>query len=189
MGFNLFKKAEEVPEKTSVADKYQISRKTAANARPAREQAGSVRIAGKQKQASPLMSKEEKEEIKRRDRQESDLRDGVAEAMLRDNEAYKKMRRAWYFMLLFGLVLIAVSYISLQYQVPDEMTWANYTSIATLIGAYACIFTAFFYDLGKIRPLRKEVFARVSRMNLKQVENHAIEYQKRAESKDKKTDK
>ena len=186
MGFNIFKKEEEVPEKTSVADKYQISRKTAANARPAREQAGSVRIAGKSKQTSALMSKEEKEEIKRRDRQENDLRDGVAEAMLRDNETYKKMRRAWYIMLVLGLVMIAVSYISLQYQVPEQTTWANYTSIITLIGAYACIFTAFFYDLGKIRPLRKEVFARVSRMNLKQVENHAIEYQKRAEAEEKK---
>ncbi len=183
MAFNIFKKVEEAPQKTSVAEKYQTSRKTAANAKPAREKAGSVRMAGSRKQSSALMSKEEKQEIKRRDRMEGDLRDGVAESMLRENEKYLRLRRAWYVLLFSGLALIVISYVTLKLQTPDQTNWTNYTSIITLIGAYACIFTAFFFDLGKIKPVRKEIIARVSRMSLNQVENLAVEYQKKAEAR------
>ncbi len=177
MGLNIFNKSEkEEQQQTSVADRYQISRKTAANARPAREKAGSVRMGGQRKQVDALMSKEEKEEIKRRDRKENDLRDGVANMMLKQNEAYQKQRRVWYFLLIFGLAMIAISYISLKMQTPGVVNWANYTSIITLIAAYASIFTAFFFDLGRIRPIRKEVFAHVSRLSLKQVENLAQKF-------------
>ncbi len=177
------KEKEEVSEKTSVADKYQLNRKSAAHGRPAREKAGSVRIGGKPKQATVLMSKEEKEELKRREREEGDLRDGVANAMLKESAGYRKLRKIWYFMIALGMVAVAISYISLQYQTPDVVNWANYTSVGSLIAAYSLIFTAFFLDLGKIRPLRKEAYARVSRMNIKHVEGLALEYQKKAEAK------
>ncbi len=189
MGFNIFKKEEEVEQKTSVADKYQISRKTAAHARPAREKAGTVRVSGSSKQANVLMSKEEQEEIKRRNRAESDLRDAVAAGLLKDNAAYNKLRRIWYVLLVVGLAMIAVSYIALQYQTPDTTTWANYVSIGSLILAYAGIFTAFFFDLSKIRPLRKDTYARVSRMGLKHVEALALEQTKKAEAEGKKANK
>ncbi len=187
MGLNIFKKEEEAPQKPSVADKYQISKKTAANAKPAREQAGSVRIAGKSTPKTVTMSKEEKEKIKRREREESDLRDGVAGALLKEHEGYKKLRRLWYVFIVTGLVMIAISYISLQYELRDtgEWNWANYVSVITLIAAYVFIFTAFFLDLGKIRPIRKEVFAKVSRMSLKHVEGIALDYQKKAQVNDK----
>ena len=170
------KEAETTTDKASEEDKKGFARRSAANAKPSREAAASVRVGAKPKQTGLFggdksETKDEKRERKRRERAESDLRTRAYDLVLRGMEGYRKSEKIFWVIVGLGMVL-AIASLACAYafgEQTDLSSWQGILSVATLVGAYALIIGAFIYDLVKRRPYRKEAEARVQGLSEKKL--------------------
>lgn len=158
-----------------------FARRSAANAKPTREAASSVRTASSKKpSAGPGslfgggsgLSKEERREERRRQRDKDDFRNRGYDLMLRKNPDYKATDRVWWVLLGGGFAMTIVS-LAMVYVFPnvayDFRTLGGIASIASLVLAYAFIIGAFVFDVVKRRPLRRAVERKVRGMSDKKL--------------------
>jgi uncharacterized membrane protein len=159
-------------------------RGSAANAKPAREKAASVRTVSKDgKKAAAMASslpgakktKEQKEAERaerRKQREEEDYRNQAFQLMLAQNPDYKKTERLWWVLLGIGFVATLVSLvITFVFPVKDGNygSTSGVVSIACLILAYVFIVASFVFDWVKRRPIRKDVEKKMAGMSNKKL--------------------
>ena len=153
-------------------DPLNPSKSSAANAKPAREAAASVRMEGERKKSTIPLTKEEKKAARAEERALEDMRNRAYDIILRRNGAYKKTDRTWWILLGIGFAMTLAS-LALAYIYPDASkqytTAQGIGAIVTLVLAYAFIIGAFIYDLVKRRPFRKAAERKLQGMNDKQV--------------------
>jgi hypothetical protein len=145
-----------------------MAKKSAARAKPAREAAQTVRAAPAGPKGHPTtgrkanpatMTKEEKKEARRIERDAEDRQTVVTNILLRSDETYKKRRRVWWGLLGAGLAMTGVSWLCM-FVIPagsGDATGGGIVSIVTLVLAYIGIIGAFVYDFARIRPVRNDV--------------------------------
>lgn len=171
------KEAEAVTDKSAEEEKKGFARRSAANAKPSREAAASVRVSSKPKAEGGLFggdkseTKDQKRERKRRERAESDLRTRAYDLVLRSIEGYRKSEKVFWAIVGGGMVLAIVSLVCAYAfgEQTDLSTWQGMLSVGTLVAAYALIIGGFIYDLVKRRPYRKEAEARVRGLSEKKL--------------------
>ncbi len=155
-------------------EKKGFSRKSAANAKPAREAASSVRISSKPKKSmvgAPAETKEQKKERKRKEREQDDLRNRAYDLVLRSIPGYKASEKTFFILMGVGFGLAVISLIAGYVLEGND----NYTttqgvlSVVSLVAAYAFIIGSFIYDLVKRRPYRREAEARVQGLTEKKI--------------------
>ena len=145
-----------------------MTRKSASKAKPAREAAGSVRVVAKKKNpdgstSTMGMTKEEKKEVRRAEREEQDVFNTLTNAMLKRNELYTKRRRMWWVFLGLGLIFVVASFASGYIGASDGSNMYNLAttggvlSVVSLVLAYVFIITSLVYEWMKIRPIRREI--------------------------------
>lgn len=143
-----------------------FSKKSASRAKPARAAAEGVRVVqvtgGKTTSTKPQsqMTKEEKKEARRAERDLEDKRMAASRALLNKQPGYKKAQRVWWIALVIGLVMTLLSYSlgQLYPQATAEPTSAmGILVLALMIMAYVVIIGAFVYDWRVVRPMRKKV--------------------------------
>lgn len=165
-----------------------FGRKSAATAKPAREAAASVRVSGSGSGAPK--SKEEKRAERARQREREDIRSRGFEAMLRADSDYHRAERIWWVFLGLGFIATIITLV-LSYMVPESRdlnTGVGMISAIMLVFAYFCIFGSVVYSFFKMRPLRKQIEAKVAGMTDKKLNEFYLERQaeydrKRAERK------
>ena len=137
-----------------------MARKSASSAKPARAAASSVRVvpaSAKAKRAAAErgedlsnLSKEEKKARKAELRRQEDLIYTAANALLKENEDYTRLRRIWWVLLgIFG-------------SDAANSSFAQTGQLVLIIAAYAAIIIAFIFDFVKIRPIRNACRATAS---------------------------
>lgn len=155
-----------------------MTRKGASRAKPVRPAAQTVRVAapgksGKKKTDPATMTKDEKREFKRRQRDERDRITVVTNIVLRELPGYGKLRRVWWILLGAGLGLTAVSWLAM-FVFPgasdDLATPMGMLAMVCLILAYVAIIGAFVFDWVKVRPMRKKADAQVASMTSKRMQ-------------------
>ena len=168
------KEAEAVASESD--EKRGFSRSSAAKARPAREAAASVRTGSSTSSKGGILggtseTKEEKRERKRRERDEAELRNRAYDLVLRDMPDYRRTERVFWVVVGVGLAMAVVSLVCAYVfgETTDLGTWQGVLSVASLVGAYACIISGLVYDFVKRRPFRKQVQARVNSMTDKRL--------------------
>lgn len=160
------------------------SKKSSANARPAREKAASVRTASKSgkkgaaaKTSMPWVkkTKEQKEAEKaerRKQREEEDVRSQAYQVLLSQNPVFKRSERIWWILLGIGFIATLVS-LALSFMFPitdgDYSTPQGIASIVSLATAYLFIIASFVYEWIARRPVRKEVEKKLQGMSNKKV--------------------
>ncbi|MDJ1122826.1 hypothetical protein QJ043_03720 [Olsenella sp. YH-ols2217] len=154
-----------------------MTRKGASRAKPVREAGGSVRVVkanatGGGKPAAQ-MTKEEKKELKRRERDARDRQVVVSNILLKQSPEYRKYRRFWWVLLGAGLVLTAVAWLCM-FVFPgassDVTEPLGMASVVALVLAYVCIIGAFIFDWVKVRPYRKRADTEVAGMTDKRMQ-------------------
>lgn len=170
-------------KKVPAYDPLAVGKASAANARPATEAGASVRMEGERaKKNKATMTKEEKKEARRQERELEDARNRAYDLILRANPDYKKTDRMWWILLGIGFACTILSLV-LAYVYPDESrqytTTQGIGAVVTLVLAYAFIIGAFVYDLVKRRPLRKSTERKLQGMNDKRVADFLEEENKR----------
>lgn len=154
-----------------------MTRKGASRAKPVREAGGSVRVVkanatGGGKPAAQ-MTKEEKKELKRRERDARDRQVVVSNILLKQSPEYRKYRRFWWVLLGAGLVLTAVAWLCM-FVFPgassDVTEPLGMASVVALVLAYVCIIGAFIFDWVKERPYRKRADTEVAGMTDKRMQ-------------------
>jgi len=132
-----------------------FSRKSAARAKPTREAAGSVRVAGKKSESE--MTKEERKAARAEKRREEDVIFDATQVALNQQEGYTKARRLWWGLMIAGIVCTVVSWGIMQYMQNsgNESSALMTLSIVLMVAAYLLIIFAFIYDFRKIRPMRR----------------------------------
>ena len=149
-----------------------MTRKSASKAKPAREAASSVRVVAKKKNpdgstSTAGMTKEEKKEVRRAEREEEDVFNTLTNSMLKRNELYTKRRRIWWVFLGLGLVFVVASFASGYIGAADGSNMYNLSttggilSVVSLVLAYVFIITSLVYEWMKIRPIRREIEASI----------------------------
>lgn len=101
-----------------------ITRKSPTKAKPVREAASSVRVVAKKKNpdgstSTVGMTKEEKKEVRRAEREEEDIFNSLTNAMLKADELYTSRRRMWWVFLGLGLVFVVAAFVSGYIGAPD----------------------------------------------------------------------
>ena len=140
------------------------------------------------------MTKEEKKEVRRAEREEEDIFNTLTNALLKRNELYAKRRRVWWVFLVLGLVFVVCSFASDYIGASDGsnmynlQTTGGILSVISLALAYVFIITSLVYEWMKIRPLRNETQDKVASLSPKkrreQLANlHDEEERERAEKK------
>ena len=157
-----------------------FSRRSTAKARPVREQASGVRVisaedakAGRSGKKTSEMTKEERKADRAARRDEDDLRNSVANILLKQDEAYQHTQRIWWIALGVGFAMTLISFFLTWIVGRDEVVAnATYTiiSLVSLMLAYVCIIGAFVYDFIKGRPVRRRVDDEVHGMTRKRLE-------------------
>jgi hypothetical protein len=168
-----------------------MMRKSGTSMKPAREVAGTVRAGsptskGRKKDPS-LMTKEERKEQKRIDRDARD-RAATVQTILRDQDpAYQQYRKVWWGLLGAGILLTVISWACMfvlpgaSSSMTDPMGIA---AIVSLVLAYAAIIGGFIFDLVKVRPIRRACEAQVAGMTDKKMQEIIDEaYMKELEKK------
>jgi hypothetical protein len=158
-----------------------MAKKSAARAKPARDAAQTVRAAptkkhkasgaGAGRQANyATMSKDEKKEARRVERDEQDRATSVSNILVTRSDDYKKKRRMWWLLLILGLAMTALSWL-LMTVIPDATTNNGsigfYLAMGSLIGAYVFIIGAFIYDFAVLRKFRKAADSKAAGMTAK----------------------
>lgn len=155
-----------------------MTRKSPTKAKPVREAAGSVRVVAKKKNpdgstSTVGMTKEEKKEVRRAEREEEDVFNTLTNAMLKRDELYTSRRRIWWVFLALGLVFVVASFASGYIGAPDGSnmydlsTTGGILSVVSLVLAYVFIITSLVYEWMKIRPLRNETQNRIAGLSPK----------------------
>ncbi|WP_333643789.1 Yip1 family protein [Parolsenella catena] len=144
-----------------------ITRKSPTKAKPVREAASSVRVVAKKKNpdgstSTVGMTKDEKKEVRRAEREEEDIFNSLTNAMLKADELYTSRRRMWWVFLGLGLVFVVAAFVSGYIGAPDGSnmydlsTTGGVLSVVSLVLAYVFIITSLVYEWMKIRPIRNE---------------------------------
>lgn len=155
-----------------------ITRKSPTKAKPVREAASSVRVVAKKKNpdgstSTVGMTKEEKKEVRRAEREEEDIFNSLTNAMLKADELYTSRRRMWWVFLGLGLVFVVAAFVSGYIGAPDGSnmydlsTTGGVLSVVSLVLAYVFIITSLVYEWMKIRPIRNEKQDKVTSLSPK----------------------
>ena len=176
-----------------------ITRKSPTKAKPVREAASSVRVVAKKKNpdgstSTVGMTKEEKKEVRRAEREEEDIFNSLTNAMLKADELYTSRRRMWWVFLGLGLVFVVAAFISGYIGAPDGSnmydlsTTGGVLSVVSLVLAYVFIITSLVYEWMKIRPIRNEKQDKVTSLSPKKrramlADLYEADERKRAEKK------
>ena len=176
-----------------------ITRKSPTKAKPVREAAGSVRVVAKKKNpdgstSTVGMTKEEKKEVRRAEREEEDIFNSLTNAMLKADELYTSRRRMWWVFLGLGLVFVVAAFASGYIGSPDGSnmydlsTTGGVLSVVSLVLAYVFIITSLVYEWMKIRPIRNEKQDKVTSLSPKKrramlADLYEADERKRAEKK------
>ena len=155
-----------------------MTRKSPTKAKPVREAAGSVRVVAKKKNpdgstSTVGMTKEEKKEVRRAEREEEDVFNTLTNAMLKRDELYTSRRRIWWVFLALGLVFVVASFASGYIGASDGSNMYDLSptggilSVVSLVLAYVFIITSLVYEWMKIRPLRNETQNRIAGLSPK----------------------
>lgn len=155
-----------------------ITRKSPTKAKPVREAASSVRVVAKKKNpdgstSTVGMTKEEKKEVHRAEREEEDIFNSLTNAMLKADELYTSRRRMWWVFLGLGLVFVVAAFVSGYIGAPDGSnmydlsTTGGVLSVVSLVLAYVFIITSLVYEWMKIRPIRNEKQDKVTSLSPK----------------------
>ena len=173
--------AEETTERGSQTS---YARKSAANARPTRALAGSVR-SGSDKDDRELTKEERKAKREERRRKE-DVAYDATKVVLNQQPGYRQTQRIWWGAMIVGIVCTVGSWLIMRYleSSGQQTTSLAYLSIALMVLAYALIIGAFIYDLVKVRPMRKkaeQVMGGMSQKKMKRI--LADEEQRKSEAK------
>lgn len=155
-----------------------ITRKSPTKAKPVREAASSVRVVAKKKNpdgstSTAGMTKEEKKEVRRAEREEEDIFNSLTNAMLKADELYTSRRRMWWVFLGLGLVFVVAAFASGYIGAPDGSnmydlsTTGGVLSVVSLVLAYVFIITSLVYEWMKIRPIRNEKQDKVTSLSPK----------------------
>lgn len=176
-----------------------ITRKSPTKAKPVREAASSVRIVAKKKNpdgstSTVGMTKEEKKEVRRAEREEEDIFNSLTNAMLKADELYTSRRRMWWVFLGLGLVFVVAAFVSGYIGAPDGSnmydlsTTGGVLSVVSLVLAYVFIITSLVYEWMKIRPIRNEKQDKVTSLSPKKrramlADLYEADERKRAEKK------
>lgn len=176
-----------------------ITRKSPTKAKPVREAAGSVRVVAKKKNpdgstSTAGMTKEEKKEVRRAEREEEDIFNSLTNAMLKADELYTSRRRMWWVFLGLGLVFVVAAFVSGYIGAPDGSnmydlsTTGGVLSVVSLVLAYVFIITSLVYEWMKIRPIRNEKQDKVTSLSPKKrramlADLYEADERKRAEKK------
>ena len=155
-----------------------MARKSPSSAKPAREAAGSVRVVKQHKNldgstSTVGMTKEEKKEVRRAEREEEDIFNSLTNAMLKADELYTSRRRMWWVFLGLGLVFVVAAFASGYIGAPDGSnmydlsTTGGVLSVVSLVLAYVFIITSLVYEWMKIRPIRNEKQDKVASLSPK----------------------
>lgn len=155
-------------------EKKGFSRRSAANAKPAREAASSVRVSSKPKKSlvgAPAETKEQKKERKRKEREQDDLRNRAYDLVLRGIPGYKASEKIFFILMGVGFGLAVISLIAGYVLEGNDnyTTMQGVLSVASLVAAYVFIIGSFIYDLVKRRPYRREAEARVQGLTDKKI--------------------
>lgn len=176
-----------------------ITRKSPTKAKPVREAASSVRVVAKKKNpdgstSTVGMTKEEKKEVRRAEREEEDIFSSLTNAMLKADELYTSRRRMWWVFLGLGLVFVVAAFVSGYIGAPDGSnmydlsTTGGVLSVVSLVLAYVFIITSLVYEWMKIRPIRNEKQDKVTSLSPKKrramlADLYEADERKRAEKK------
>lgn len=176
-----------------------ITRKSPTKAKPVREAASSVRVVAKKKNpdgstSTAGMTKEEKKEVRRAEREEEDIFNSLTNAMLKADELYTSRRRIWWVFLGLGLVFVVAAFASGYIGAPDGSnmydlsTTGGVLSVVSLVLAYVFIITSLVYEWMKIRPIRNEKQDKVTSLSPKKrramlADLYEADERKRAEKK------
>lgn len=176
-----------------------ITRKSPTKAKPVREAASSVRVVAKKKNpdgstSTVGMTKEEKKEVRRAEREEEDIFNSLTNAMLKADELYTSRRRMWWVFLGLGLVFVVAAFVSGYIGAPDGSnmydlsTTGGVLSVVSLVLAYVFIITSLVYEWMKIRPIRNEKQDKVRSLSPKKrramlADLYEADERKRAEKK------
>ena len=168
-------------------------KKSAASAKPAREAASSVRVVeSAEKRANDLsLSKEERKEAKRAQREETDMRAQAVQIMLDHDAEYKRTEKVWWVVLAVGFLSTAAGLAS-YYLAPagvnaDGTAAPSILAIVCIVIAYACIIGSFAYDWFKRRPIRRATEAKAATLTTRKLQS--IFEQERKERAAKKAEK
>ena len=171
-------------ESESTTARKGAGRGSAANAKPSREKAASVRTvsASSKKAASTMASmpgakktKEQKEAERaerRKQREEEDYKNQAFQLLLNKSSEYKKSERTWWVLLGIGFIATVFSLVStflFPVEDGDYTSMRGVVSIAFLALAYVFIIASFVYDWRKRRPIRKEVEAKMAGMSNRKI--------------------
>lgn len=176
-----------------------ITRKSPTKAKPVREAASSVRVVAKKKNpdgstSTVGMTKDEKKEVRRAEREEEDIFNSLTNAMLKADELYTSRRRMWWVFLGLGLVFVMAAFVSGYIGAPDGSnmydlsTTGGVLSVVSLVLAYVFIITSLVYEWMKIRPIRNEKQDKVTSLSPKKrramlADLYEADERKRAEKK------
>lgn len=176
-----------------------ITRKSPTKAKPIREAASSVRVVAKKKNpdgstSTVGMTKDEKKEVRRAEREEEDIFNSLTNAMLKADELYTSRRRMWWVFLGLGLVFVVAAFVSGYIGAPDGSnmydlsTTGGVLSVVSLVLAYVFIITSLVYEWMKIRPIRNEKQDKVTSLSPKKrramlADLYEADERKRAEKK------
>lgn len=176
-----------------------ITRKSPTKAKPVREAASSVRVVAKKKNpdgstSTVGMTKDEKKEVRRAEREEEDIFNSLTNAMLKADELYTSRRRMWWVFLGLGLVFVVAAFVSGYIGAPDGSnmydlsTTGGVLSVVSLVLAYVFIITSLVYEWMKIRPIRNEKRDKVTSLSPKKrramlADLYEADERKRAEKK------
>lgn len=171
-------------------------KRSAAGAKPAREAAAGVRVAksGSSHSGKPMseMTKEEKKEARREERDAADRRAAAQRALLNQMPGYKATQRVWWVLLGVGLVATLISWLMGQY-VPtatsNPFSPEGIVMVVLMVVAYGAIIVAFIYDWRTVRPMRRAAEAQANSLSEKKVtqvlRGEAEEVARRQSEKDK----
>ena len=176
-----------------------ITRKSPTKAKPVREAASSVRVVAKKKNpdgstSTVGMTKDEKKEVRRAEREGEDIFNSLTNAMLKADELYTSRRRMWWVFLGLGLVFVVAAFVSGYIGAPDGSnmydlsTTGGVLSVVSLVLAYVFIITSLVYEWMKIRPIRNEKQDKVTSLSPKKrramlADLYEADERKRAEKK------
>lgn len=170
------------------------ARGSAANAKPARDAATSVRVvssSGKKKSSlgkpRSEMSKEERKAARQAEQRQLDKETAARTALLNSYPGYKRSQKIWWIMLGTGLGLTIVAFL-VNYFLTSRLSQEQgvtplvVAAIAPLVLAYGCIIVAVIYDIRVARPMRKRAETEVNGMSVKRMNALIREDAKREEA-------
>ena len=163
----------EATEETPAPRTSGYGRRSAANAKPVREAAGSVRSEASAKDPKN-MSKAERKAAREERRKDDDIAYDATQVVLKQQPGYTKLQNIWWILMIVGAVLAVISFVLVQYMRAVNLQSAElaYVSIVCMVLAYVIIIGDFIFDIVKIRPMRKradELMAGMTKKRMRKV--------------------